>query len=57
MARLVPIKGESVLDRLQAEGKLSPAEGDLLEAPDPLPPKKGARLASEILEELRRDER
>ena len=57
VARLVPIESESVLERLSSAGKLTEAKGDLLEGPEPLRLPKGARLGSQILEELRRDER
>ena len=46
-----------MIERLTAEGRLSRAEGDLLELGEPLPPKPGVPLPSEILEQMRADER
>jgi prevent-host-death family protein len=57
VARLVPIEGDSALDRLKAAGRLSVPQGDLLDAPEPVPLPKGSRSASEILHELREGER
>jgi prevent-host-death family protein len=58
VARLVPIEaGESVLDRLVRTGQARRGPGSILDLPEPLPPKPGVPLPSEILEELRRDER
>ena len=56
VARLTPLPPEStsVLDRLIAEGKATPAQGDLLEV-EPLPPIPGKQL-SEILQEMRDEE-
>ena len=60
VARLVPIKPMSRWDQLVAEGRLIPAKEDLLEnirkhPPIKLPP--GSKTASEILAEMREDER
>lgn len=56
VARLAPLpKAETVLDRLIAEGKATPARGDLLDLPPPLPRRPGERPMSEILDELRED--
>ena len=58
IARLVPIpREESIVDRLVAEGKATPANGDLAELPPPIRPKPGRPLPSEILAEMRADER
>ena len=57
IALLVPKEPTSVIDRLAAEGRLSVAEGDLLELGPPLPPKAGVPLPSEVLEQMRADER
>ena len=56
VARLVPVTGRTVLDRLIAEGKAIPGTGDVLAHP-PLPRRKGDPVLSEVLAELRRDER
>jgi prevent-host-death family protein len=56
VARLAPLpKGESILDRLIAEGKATPAQGDLLDLGPPPPPRPGARPLSEVLDEMRED--
>ncbi len=57
VARLVPIKSQSTRERLIAEGRLTPAKGKLSDLPPPLEPKPGERPLSEILEEMRADER
>ena len=62
IADIVPRKPgrESTLERLIREGKARPAKGDLMEflrENPPLQPEPGEPLPSEILEELRRDER
>ena len=56
VARIVPLRAASVLDQLIAEGRATPAEGDLL---DFEPPPRGGDepLLSEVLSELRADER
>ena len=56
VALLVPIP-ESALDRLVREGRATPAVGDLLDLGPPLPPKPGVPLPSEILAQMREDER
>lgn len=56
VARLAPLpKGESILDRLIAEGKVTPATGDLQSLGPPLPPKPGARPLSAVIDEMRED--
>jgi prevent-host-death family protein len=56
VARLSPMpKGESILDRLIAEGKVTPATADLYDLGPPLPPTPGKRPLSEILDEMRVD--
>ena len=58
VARLVPIEeGESIVDRLVREGKATRGTGNYKDLPEPLPAKAGRPLPSEILEEMRRDER
>lgn len=56
VARLAPLrKGESILDRLIAEGKVTPATADLESLGPPLPPTPGARPLSEVIDEMRED--
>lgn len=56
VARLVPLSHRSVLDQMIAEGRATPAEGDLL-AEGPLPPPPGAPSGSDALADLRANER
>jgi len=56
VARIVPLRGGSVLDQLIAEGRATAAQGDLLDL-KPLPPLPGKRPLSELLADLRADER
>ncbi len=56
VARIVPLHGRSVLDQMIAEGRATAARGDLLEL-KPLPPVSGKRPLSEVLSDLRADER
>ena len=56
VARLVPIHVRSQYDQLIAEGRIIPPEIDLLDVkPVPVPP--GTPTASEVLAEMRGDER
>ena len=56
VARIVPLRGGSVLDQLIAEGRATQPAGDLLDLkPIALPP--GTRPLSAVLAELRADER
>jgi prevent-host-death family protein len=58
VARLVPIpEQESTYRRLVAEGRIIPGGGNLLDVIDPAEPEAGAPLPSEVLEEMRADER
>jgi prevent-host-death family protein len=58
VARLQPIPAPAEgVERLAAEGRISEAEGDLLALGLPLEPTSGVKLPSEILAELRADER
>jgi prevent-host-death family protein len=57
IARLVPIPEESTYERLVAEGRIRPATRDPRDLGPPLEPKPGVPLASEILEQMRADER
>ena len=56
VARLVPARGRGALEQLIAEGRAVPAEPGLLEY-RPAPRKDGEPLLSEVLAELRDDER
>jgi prevent-host-death family protein len=60
VARIVPLR-PSVLDQMIAEGRVTPADGDLLDLMDelglPLPAIPGQPTASEVLAQLRADER
>jgi prevent-host-death family protein len=59
VARLVPIPNESARDRMIAEGRLIPGRGHLDEvlAKGPVQPKPGVPLPSQLLAEMRADER
>lgn len=57
IAMLVPISDRDPLERLEANGRMSRGEGDLLDLGDPLPPEAGVPLPSEILAGMRADER
>jgi prevent-host-death family protein len=57
VAMLVPVAEMDQLDRLVASGDVSPASVNLLEVVHPLPPKPGIPLPSEMLEQMRADER
>lgn len=54
---MIPPASAAGIDRLREEGRIRPAEGDLLELAPLLPPKPGLPLPSEILAEMRADER
>ena len=56
VARIVPLRGRSVLDQMVAEGRASQAHGDLLDV-KPMARIPGRRSLSEVLAELRADER
>jgi prevent-host-death family protein len=58
IARIVPVRPEGGLAQLLAEGAATPPEeeGDLLEIP-PIAPTPGVPLPSQVLAELRADER
>lgn len=57
IARLVPIPEESTHERLVAEGRIRPGRGNLLDVIHPVEPKPGVPLPSEVLEQMRADER
>ena len=56
VARLVPLRDGSVLDQMIVEGRASRARGDLLDL-NPLPPLRGRPLLSEVLSQMRANER
>ncbi len=56
VARIVPLRGGSVLDQMIAEGRATGTRGDLLDL-KPLAPIAGKPLLSEILAEMRNYER
>ncbi len=57
VARLVPIPVGGRLSRLEADGRLTSADGDLLDLGPPLPPRKGVPLPAEALGRARAEER
>jgi prevent-host-death family protein len=58
VALLVPIPpADDVVARLVAEGRATAPKGSLADLPPPLRPKPGRPLPSQILAELRADER
>lgn len=59
IARIVPLRGGSVVEQLVREGRATAATGDLLDLAGDLglPVKTGAGLPSAALAELRADER
>jgi prevent-host-death family protein len=56
VARIVPLRGGSVLDQMIAEGRATQARGELLDL-KALPPVAGRPLLSEVLADMRNDER
>lgn len=56
VARIVPLRHGSALDQLIVEGRASRARGDLLDL-KPLPALRGKPLLSEVLAQMRADER
>ena len=56
VARIVPLVRQSPLDQLIAEGRATPARGDLLDV-KPIKPVPGKRRLSDVLAEMRADER
>jgi prevent-host-death family protein len=56
VARIVPLFGMTVLDQMVASGRATPARADLLEL-KPFPSVSGKRPLSEVLSDLRADER
>ena len=56
VARLGPLpEPGSIIDRLIAEGKARPAQGNVLDLGPPPPPTPGAKSLSEVLDEMRED--
>ena len=56
VARLVPIHVRSQYEQMVAEGRIIPPEIDLLDI-EPVPPRPGMPSASQVLAEMRDDER
>ena len=57
VAMLVPAHGRSVIDDLEAAGRLVRAEDDLLDLGTPLRPRRGVELPSRRLTRMRTGER
>lgn len=57
VAMLVPLREMSERDRLIAEGRLIPAKRSIRDLGPPVSPKPGVPLPSEILEQMRGNER
>ena len=57
VARLTPLPKLEGIDAMIAAGRIRPARGSFRDLPPPRKPKPGQPLPSEILEELRADER
>ncbi len=56
VARIVPLRPGGIVDQLIAEGRAVPAHADLLEVA-PLPPLAGRPSLSELLADMRADDR
>ena len=56
VARIVPLNRRGTLDQLIAEGRATTVQGDLLDV-KPVKPRRGQPRLSEVLEEMRADER
>lgn len=56
VARIVPLRNAGSYEQLLAEGRITPARGNILDHL-PLPPIPGRPLGSEALADLRADER
>jgi prevent-host-death family protein len=57
VAVLAPLPDQGALERLHATGEMRAATGDIDELPPPLQARPGQPTPSQILAELRRDER
>lgn len=56
VARLTPLPAETSVDRMIADGRVIPAEGDLLALGPPLRPRRAAQPLSEVLQEMRNED-
>ncbi len=56
VARIVPLRGRSVIDQMVAEGRATETRGELLDL-KPIQPVTGRRRLSDVLADLRADER
>ena len=56
VARIVPLRGRGFLDQMMTDGRATQASGDLLDLRS-VPPIKGKRRLSDVLAEMRADER
>ena len=57
IALIVPLPKSGTLNRLIAEGKARPGQGNLADLPSPRRPTPGKPLPSEILAQMRAEER
>jgi prevent-host-death family protein len=57
IALIVPLPKGGSIERLIAEGRATPAEGNLNDLPAPRPPKRGQPLPSQVLARMREEER
>lgn len=58
VAMIVPLpEPDDLIDRLVSQGLAKPAKGNLSGLPPPIKPQPGTRLPSEVLAELRSEER
>lgn len=57
VALMVPIPPLEGIARLEAEGRISAAAGDVLDLGPPLKPRRGVPLPSVVLARMREDER
>lgn len=57
VARLTPLEGRptSLIERMIADGRITPATREWIDIPEPLPPRPGESL-SQILQEMRDEE-
>jgi prevent-host-death family protein len=57
VARLIPLGSRRGIERLREEGRIRPAEGDLLALGPRIPPQPGILPPSQLVERLREEER
>ncbi|MEA2220825.1 MAG: hypothetical protein QOJ35_3451 [Solirubrobacteraceae bacterium] len=57
VALLVPVPRTGAAEGLIASGRMAPGNGDLFALGEPLEPRAGVPLPSEVLQDLRADER